>query len=158
VAIEASTRATPWMQRALELAARAAAEGEVPVGALVLRNGRVLGEGWNRTVGLCDPTAHAEILALRRAAAVVGNHRLDGTTLVTTLEPCVMCLGAILECRVGTLVYGASDSQRGGLRAWEEGAWSAFPSAGLEVIGGVEAVACRARIQRYFRAKRAVSG
>src|SRR5262245_64350789 len=102
-----------WMQRALEHADRAAAEGEVPVGAVIVRDDELLGEGWNRTEQLNDPTAHAEILALRRATAVVRNHRLGGATLVTTLEPCVMCFGALLESRVGTVVYGAPDPLRG---------------------------------------------
>jgi tRNA(adenine34) deaminase len=91
----------PWMARALACADRAAAEGEIPVGAIVVRDGELLGEGWNRTEQLNDPTAHAEILALRRATALVRNHRLTGAALVTTLEPCVMCFGALLESRIG---------------------------------------------------------
>jgi tRNA(adenine34) deaminase len=93
-----------FMRRALELAARARAEGEVPVGAVLARDGAVIGEGWNHPIGSHDPTAHAEIAALRDAAARVGNYRLPGTTLYVTLEPCPMCAGAIVHARVARVV------------------------------------------------------
>lgn len=103
-----------WMQRALRLARRAAAQGEVPVGALLVKDGTVLGAGWNRPVASRDPTAHAEIVALRRAAIRAGNYRLDGTTLYVTLEPCPMCAGALVHARVWRVVYATPDARAGG--------------------------------------------
>src|SRR6056297_4312942 len=102
-----------WMFRALKLADSAARAGEVPVGALVLRAGEVLGEGWNRPICDHDPSAHAEIIAIRNAADLVGNYRLTGSTLYVTLEPCVMCAGAILHARFARVVFGAYDSRAG---------------------------------------------
>ena len=102
-----------WMQQAVEQAQDAAAHGEVPVGAIVLRNDTVIGRGRNRTEELADPSAHAEILALREAGAFTGDWRLEGTTLVVTLEPCPMCLGAIIQARIGRLVYAAADPRYG---------------------------------------------
>ncbi|MCC6209533.1 MAG: tRNA-specific adenosine deaminase, partial [Burkholderiales bacterium] len=93
------------MRRALELARRAEAEGEVPVGAVVVAEGRITGEGWNRPIGAADPTAHAEIQALRAAAQALGNYRLSGATLYVTLEPCDMCLGAMFHARIARAVY-----------------------------------------------------
>lgn len=102
-----------FMQRALQLARRAREEGEVPVGALLVRHGEVIGEGWNRPIGTHDPTAHAEIQALRAAGEALGNYRLPDTTLYVTLEPCPMCAGAIVHARVGRVVYGATDPRAG---------------------------------------------
>lgn len=102
-----------WMRHALELASRAEAEGEVPVGAVVVCDGEVLGEGWNRPILACDPTAHAEVNALRAAARAIGNYRLMGATLYVTLEPCAMCAGAILHARIGRVVFGAYDPRAG---------------------------------------------
>ena len=101
------------MRRALELAQRAEEAGEVPVGAVLVRDGQPVGEGWNRPIGSHDPSAHAEIMALRDAGLRLGNYRLPGTTLYCTLEPCVMCAGAIVHARVGRVVYGASDPKGG---------------------------------------------
>ena len=98
-----------WMRHALLLARRAEAAGEVPVGAVVVRDDRIVGEGWNRPIGDHDPSAHAEIVALRAAARHLGNYRTGGSTLYVTLEPCVMCAGAIVHARVARLVYGADD-------------------------------------------------
>src|SRR5262249_47385906 len=120
--VAATTDWTPWMARALACADRAAAEGEIPVGAVIVRDGELLGEGWNRTEQLNDPTAHAEILALRRATALARNHRLTGAALITTLEPCVMCFGALLESRIAIVVSGADDPLRGALPLWKSGA------------------------------------
>jgi tRNA(adenine34) deaminase len=106
-----------WMQRALALAHWARGEGEVPVGAIVVRDGVVLGQGWNRPIASSDPTAHAEVLALRRAARSVGNYRLPGTTLYVTLEPCAMCAGAIVHARVSRVVFGAYDPKGGAARS-----------------------------------------
>ena len=102
-----------FMRRALELAAQAAADGEVPVGAVLVGDGTVIGEGYNCPIRSHDPTAHAEIVALRRAAADIGNYRLPGTTLYVTLEPCPMCAGAIVQARIERLVYATSDPNAG---------------------------------------------
>ncbi len=101
------------MARALELARRAEAEGEVPVGAVLVRSGVAIGEGWNRPIATCDPTAHAEIQALRAAGALERNYRLPGTTLYVTLEPCPMCAGALVHARVARLVYATPDPRTG---------------------------------------------
>src|SRR5262249_19688879 len=101
------------MRRAIAWAQRAARDGEVPVGAVVVRDGEVLGEGANQPIGSHDPTAHAEIVALRAAAARVGNYRLPGATLYATIEPCTMCAGALVHARIGTLVYGAREPRAG---------------------------------------------
>ncbi len=107
------TGAEYWMRHALGLARRAADEGEVPVGAVVVREGRVLGEGWNRPIAAHDPTAHAEIQALRAAAAAVGNYRLPDAELYVTLEPCPMCAGAIVHARIRQVIFGAADPKGG---------------------------------------------
>lgn len=134
------------MRRALALAGRAAQEGEIPVGAMVLRGDRVLGSGWNRSETMCDPTAHAEINALRRAAAVAGNWRLTGTVVVTTLEPCPMCRAAIEEARVAEVWWGAPRTGRD-LPRMES-------SSFLAVFGGIEEAASRALLVNYFENKR----
>jgi len=102
-----------WMRHALALARRAEAEGEVPVGAVLVRDGEPIGEGWNRPIGEHDPSAHAEIMALRAAGKAVGNYRLPDSTLYVTLEPCPMCAGAIVHARVTRVVFGASDPRTG---------------------------------------------
>ena len=101
------------MSRALELAAAAEAAGEVPVGAVIVKDGEIIAEGWNRPIGTCDPTAHAEIIALRAAGAALGTYRLTDTTLYVTLEPCPMCAGAMVHARVRRLVFGATDPRAG---------------------------------------------
>jgi tRNA(adenine34) deaminase len=103
----------PFMREALELAAEAAAAGEVPVGAVVVKDGRVIGRGYNRPITSADPTAHAEIVALREAAAALGNYRLPGCELYVTLEPCAMCVGAMVHARLARIVYGARDPKTG---------------------------------------------
>jgi len=145
------------MTRALECARSAAAEGEVPIGAVVVRGGELLGEGWNRTGILCDPGAHAEMVALRRAAARARNWRLPGAALVTTLEPCLMCFGALLEARIGTLVYGASDSLRGAVGLWKSGHLDRYPVRALRVVEGVDEERCKALLQEWFAARRVES-
>jgi tRNA(adenine34) deaminase len=131
-----------YMRRALELARRAQDEGEVPVGAVVVLDGRIVGEGWNRPIAAADPTAHAEIQALRAAAASEKNYRLTGATLYVTLEPCDMCLGAIFHARVARAVYGATDPKKLVLKN---------PVA---VQGGVLAAECGALLSAFFAAKR----
>jgi tRNA(adenine34) deaminase len=102
-----------YMRHALELAQRAAGEGEVPVGAVVVHEGRVVGEGWNRPIGASDATSHAETEAIRAACKALGNYRIPGASLYVTLEPCVMCSGAIMHARIGRVVFGASDPKTG---------------------------------------------
>lgn len=104
---------TRWMREAIALAQRAESEGEVPVGAVLVRDGEILGRGWNRTIALSDPSAHAEMLALREAGQQSGNYRLPGSTLYVTLEPCAMCVGAMIHARIDRLVFGAPDPKTG---------------------------------------------
>jgi tRNA(adenine34) deaminase len=143
-----------FMSRALELARRAGAAGEVPVGAVVVLGQEIVGEGRNRPIGLNDPTAHAELVALREAGERVGNYRLVGTTLYVTLEPCVMCAGAMIHARVERLVFGATDPKSGA-------AGSVFDLTGtealnhrIEVAGGVLADECGQLLRDFFRARR----
>lgn len=102
-----------WMRRALALADRAENEGEVPIGAVVVRDGELLGEGWNSVISLSDPTAHAEIVAMRDAARMVGNYRLPGASIYVTLEPCTMCAGAMIHARIARLVFAAREPRAG---------------------------------------------
>ena len=143
-----------WMQHALELAHRAESEGEVPVGAVVVYEEQVIGEGWNRPIIDSDPTAHAEIMALRSAAKKINNYRLLDTTLYVTLEPCIMCTGAIIHSRVKRVVYGTSDPKAGA-------AESAFTILGtdclnhkVEVENGILAAECGQILTSFFRKKR----
>jgi tRNA(adenine34) deaminase len=131
-----------YMRRALELARRAQNEGEVPVGALVVLGERIVGEGWNRPIAARDPTAHAEIQALRAAAAAEGNYRLTGATLYVTLEPCDMCVGAMFHARVARVVYGASDPKKLVLKNQ------------VKLEGGVLAAQCGEILSSFFAAKR----
>lgn len=143
-----------WMAHALDLARRAADEGEVPVGAVVVLDDRCIGEGWNRPIGSNDPSAHAEMEALRAAAAAVGNYRLPGATLYVTLEPCIMCAGAIVHARVDTVVYGAADPKAGAAGS----VFSLLDSERLNhravVRGGVLAEECGALLRDFFSARR----
>lgn len=143
-----------WMDHALALAARAEAEGEVPVGAVVVRDGVVLGEGWNRPIGLHDPSAHAEIMALRAAAERVGNYRLTGATLYVTLEPCVMCAGAITHARIARLVFGADDPRAGAVYSVYDVIARPRLNHTVAWSGGVRADACGDRLRQFFRARR----
>lgn len=145
-----------WMRRALTLARQAEAEGEVPVGAVILRDGEVLGEGYNRPVAGHDPTAHAEIQALRAAAARVGNYRLPGTTLYVTLEPCVMCAGAIIHARVQRVVFGAIDPKAGAAGSVYDVLTVSRLNHRVKVSGGVLEVECAAALREFFRRRRAV--
>ena len=143
------------MRQALTLAARAGESGEVPVGALVIVDGQVVGEGWNQPIATSDPTAHAEIVAMRAASRAVKNYRLSGATLVVTVEPCLMCVGAMVHARIGTVVYGAPEPRAGALGS----AIAAHDTPGLNhrlaVVGGVLADDCRALIQTFFKERRA---
>jgi len=142
-----------FMKRALAEAAKAAAGGEVPVGAVVVRGGRVITRGSNRPIRLSDPTAHAEIVALRRAARRLGNYRLPDCDLYVTVEPCAMCLGAIVQARVRRLVYGAPDPKAGAVASV-----LTFPFADLnhrpEIVAGVLAEESAKLLRAFFRARR----
>jgi tRNA(adenine34) deaminase len=143
------------MRRALGLAKRAAEEGEAPVGAVIVsEDGRLLAEAHNAPVGMGDPTAHAEILALRAAAKVSGNYRLAGTTMYVTLEPCVMCAGALVHARVKRLVFGARDLRFGGVRSKFRLADSELLNHRVEVEEGLMAAEATALLEEFFRARR----
>jgi tRNA(Arg) A34 adenosine deaminase TadA len=133
---------TAYMRRALELAARAKAEGEVPIGAVVVHEGRIVGGGWNRPIAAADPTAHAEIQAMRAAAATLKNYRLQGATLYVTLEPCDMCLGAMFHARIARAVYGATDPKKKVLKS----------KTVLE--GGLLAEECGSLLSDFFASRR----
>ncbi|MEZ5452084.1 MAG: tRNA adenosine(34) deaminase TadA [Thiothrix sp.] len=147
-----------WMRHALQLAERAWKQGEVPVGAVVVRDGQILGEGWNQPITLHDPSAHAEMQALRAAGIHDINYRLPGTTLYVTLEPCLMCVGAMLHARVERVVFGAHDPKTGA-------AGSAFDLLQdtrhyhkvAAVQGGVLQEECAALLQAFFRERRAAA-
>lgn len=145
---------TAWMERALELAARAEADGEVPVGAVVVDDSGLLGEGWNRNIDLCDPTAHAELLALREAGRRVGNYRLPGCTLYVTLEPCPMCAGAIVWARLKRLVFGAFDEKAGAASTLYQIPQDERLNHHVEVVSGLEADRAAALMQDFFRQRR----
>ncbi len=143
-----------FMQMALEEARAAGAAGEVPVGALVMREGQVIARGANRTIADCDPTAHAEIVALREAARLLGNYRLSGATLYVTIEPCAMCAGALVQARVARLVYGCDDPKGGAVRSCFEVLSSPQVNHRVEVTSGVLVEECAAIIQSFFAARR----
>jgi tRNA(adenine34) deaminase len=144
-----------FMRVAIELATTAAARGEVPVGAvLVSAEGAVIGQGANSPIADLDPTAHAEMFALRQAARESGNYRLTGSTLYTTLEPCIMCAGAIVHARVGRLVFGARDLRFGGVRSKFKLADSELLNHRVEVTEGVLAAECQRLLQQFFEQKR----
>jgi len=130
------------MRRALELARRAQDEGEVPIGAVVVLDGQIIGEGWNRPIAASDPTAHAEIQAMRAAAAKLGNYRLTGADLYVTLEPCDMCVGAMFHARILRAVYGAKDPKKRVLKNE------------VKLEGGLMAVECGALLSAFFAARR----
>jgi tRNA(adenine34) deaminase len=143
------------MQKALTEAKQAAREDEVPVGAvLVAQDGTVLAETHNRTISLCDPTAHAEILALRAAGQIVGNYRLLNTTLYVTVEPCIMCLGALIHARVAGIVFGTKEPKWGGAVSWDNLIAETGMNHKIDIQGGVLEHECRALMQDFFRSKR----
>lgn len=143
-----------WMQYALELAKKAEKKGEVPVGAIVVRNGEIIAEGWNQPISANDPTGHAEIVAIRKAVANLGNYRLAGSELYVTLEPCVMCAGAIIHARISRVIFGASDPKTGA-------AGSVFDILGtdrlnhkVEVLRGIKEDECASILREFFMYKR----
>ncbi len=143
-----------WMRRALALARQGESEDEVPVGAVAVLDGREIGAGFNRPIAACDPTAHAEILALREAAARLGNYRLNGAALYVTLEPCVMCAGAIVHARIARLVFGARDIRFGGVRSKFRLADSELLNHRVEIVEGVLGAECAALLGEFFRRRR----
>jgi tRNA(adenine34) deaminase len=144
-----------FMARALELAAQAAAMGEVPVGAVLVSGGVIAGEGWNRPIAAHDPSAHAEMEALRQAAGRLGNYRLPGSTLYVTLEPCAMCAGALVNARVARLVFAARDIRFGAVRSQFRLADSELLNHRVQVEEGLLAVAAAGLLARFFSKRRA---
>ncbi len=148
------SRDESWMRHALELAARAEAEGEVPVGALVVRDDTVLGKGWNRPIAARDPTAHAEMLALREAAAHSGDYRLGGATLYVTLEPCPMCAAAMAHARISRLVFGAWDPRQGAAGSAFNLVTAPAMNHQIDSFGGVLSEECGALLRGFFAGRR----
>ena len=142
------------MAAALEEAQRARASGEVPIGAVVAMNGEIVGRGFNQPISSHDPTAHAEIGAIREAARHLGNYRLTGATLCVTIEPCLMCVGAIVHARIATLVFGAVEPRSGAVVSMVRGGELAGLNHRFEVVAGVSEEACRDMMQEFFKARR----
>jgi tRNA(adenine34) deaminase len=142
------------MQRALALAERAAAEGEVPVGAVLVKEGQELATGWNASIQARDPTAHAEIVAIRNAARRLKNYRLPGTTLYVTIEPCTMCAGAIIQARLSKVVYGAADAKAGAAGSVYEVLGTEKLNHRVDCSGGLFAEEAAAILQRFFAIRR----
>lgn len=142
------------MDAALEEARRARDAGEVPIGAVVAVDGVIVGRGFNQPIGAGDPTAHAEIVAIRDGAAKVGNYRLTGATLCVTVEPCLMCVGALVHARIATLVYGAAEPKSGALGSTVRGGELPGLNHRFEVIAGVREEACRDLMQAFFKERR----
>ena len=142
------------MRRALGLAQKAKDTGEVPVGALLVHNGAIIGEGWNQPIALHDPSAHAEMMALREAARKIGNYRLTGSTLYVTLEPCVMCAGAMVHARVQRLVFGASDPKAGAVSSVYDVIANPKLNHRIEWTGGVLEDECGKILRDFFKARR----
>jgi tRNA(adenine34) deaminase len=143
------------MAVAIEEALRAREAGEVPIGALVALDGAIVGRGFNQPISSGDPTAHAEIVAIRAAAIRVGNYRLTGATLCVTIEPCLMCVGALVHARIGTLVYGAPEPRSGAVVSTVRGGELPGHNHRFEVVSGVREEECRALMQAFFRDRRA---
>ena len=143
-----------YLRFALDLAREAENAGEVPVGAVVVVDGRVVGRGRNSPIERNDPTAHAEILALREASAAVGNYRLEGAVMFATLEPCVMCAGALVAARVSRLVFGARDLRFGGVRSKFRLADADLLNHRIEIVEGVLGAECAGLMQRFFATRR----
>lgn len=143
-----------WMRHALKLAQRAWDEGEVPVGAVLVQGDRVIGEGWNRPIGHHDPTAHAEIMALRQGGKVLENYRLVDTTLYVTLEPCVMCAGAIVHSRIGRLVFGARDEKTGAAGSLLDVLGHPGMNHQVKITKGILAQQCAGMLSDFFRMRR----
>lgn len=143
-----------WMREALEEARKAEQEGEVPVGAVLLLNDKIIGRGRNSSIRLNDPTAHAEIVALRQASRDFSNYRLPGSTLIVTVEPCVMCVGAMIHARVEELIYGASDPKGGAVRSCFHLASADALNHRIRVVHGVLEDECASLLKAFFASRR----
>jgi tRNA(adenine34) deaminase len=143
------------MSAALDEARRARDAGEVPIGAVVALDGEIVGRGFNQPISSGDPTAHAEIVAIRDAAARVGNYRLTGATLCVTIEPCLMCVGALVHARIGTLVFGAPEPKSGAVTSTVRGAELPGHNHRFDIVSGVREDDCREMLQVFFRHRRA---
>jgi len=143
-----------FMREALAQADRAGAAGEVPVGAVVVIDGRAVGVGHNQPIGATDPTAHAEVVALRAAANAVGNYRLTGATVYVTVEPCLMCVGAMVHARIATLVYGASEPKAGAVDSTQRAHEHPALNHQMTVVSGVLAAECGERMKAFFKDRR----
>ena len=143
-----------WMEKALELARKAELLGEVPVGAVIVKDGELIAEGWNHPIEKHDPSSHAEIEALRAAGLHLSNYRLPDTTLYVTLEPCMMCVGAMIHARVSRVVYGASDPKTGALGGSFNLLDTAKPNHRFEVVSGVLEDECSSQLKSFFKERR----
>lgn len=143
-----------WMDEALRLAVRAQTSGEVPVGAVVVHDGRIIGKGWNQVISASDPTAHAEMMAIREAAAVLGNYRLSGCDLYVTLEPCAMCAGAIVHARMRRVIIAADDPKAGAAGSVLSVLNHPALNHHVEIVRGVLAARAMETLQAFFREKR----
>lgn len=153
--MKAATADELWMEEALRQAQRALQAGEVPVGAVVVCDGRIVGQGWNRNLQDSDPTAHAEMVALREAGRALGNHRLLRCSMYATIEPCAMCAGALMHARLQRLVYGADDPRAGAVHSVLPVLNHPALNHRMEVAGGVLAGRCAGLLQSFFRERRA---
>ena len=149
-----SDRDQYWMQHAIQLAQQAEDENEVPVGAVLIHDNQIVGEGWNQVIGKHDPSAHAEILAVRSAAQMLQNYRLPETTLYVTLEPCTMCAGAMIHARISRLVFGAYDSKTGVAESCEHLFSASHHNHRVSITGGVLEGACSQQLKAFFKKKR----
>ncbi|KPJ67333.1 MAG: hypothetical protein AMJ43_05375 [Coxiella sp. DG_40] len=145
---------TYWMQRAIKLAHHAKSQNEVPVGAILVLNNEIIGEGWNQPISSTDSTAHAEIIALRNAAKKLNNYRLSDTTLYVTLEPCIMCVGAMIHARIKRLVFGAYDSKAGAIQSVFSLLDSKQLNHEISYQGGVLEQECGALLTHFFKERR----
>ena len=146
-----------WMRYAISLAKKGQAVDEVPVGAVIIKDNQIIGEGWNQPIGRHDPTAHAEIVALRAAGHSLTNYRLLDTTLYVTLEPCVMCAGAIIHARVSRVVYGASDPKAGAAGSVVNIFSNSQLNHHVKVLGGILSEECGSLLSQFFKSKRNIS-
>ncbi len=153
-AARVGARHESFMRAALEQAREAARRNEVPIGAVVVLDDRIVGAGFNQPIASADPTAHAEIVAIREAARRLGNYRLTGTTLYVTVEPCRMCVGAMVHARIATLVYGAREPKAGAVESTDRAHEHPALNHRMAVIGGVLDPECRALLQAFFRDRR----
>lgn len=144
-----------WMERAILLAAQGEALGEVPVGAVIVQDGEILGEGFNQPISSCDPSAHAEIVALRQAAARVNNYRLVNSTIYVTLEPCTMCVGALVHARISRLVYGTLEQKAGAVVSKSRLLDSDYFNHKVNYSGGLLAEQCQHQLSNFFAKRRA---